>query len=171
MVEIRRERDDDIVAIQTVNRLAFRQSAEADIVEALREGAPNTLSFVATTAGEVVGHVLFSPVSIQHREGTTEGLGLGPMAVLPGHQSQGIGTRLIEHALAEVRAASWPYVVVLGHPRYYPRFGFVCASEHGVRCQWESVPDDAFMILLLDAGRIKPLRGVVRYRPEFGDSL
>ncbi len=171
MVEIRLERENDIFAIQTVNRLAFGQTAEADIVEALRDGAPNVLSFVALTAGEVVGHVLFSPVSIRHRRGATEGLGLGPMSVLPAHQNRGIGAQLVEHALAEVRAAGWPYVVVLGHPRYYPRFGFVRASEYGVRSQWEGIPDDVFMILPLDAGRIKQLRGVARYRPEFGDHL
>ena len=77
----------------------------------------------------------------------------------------------MKHTLTEARAAGCPFVVVLGHPRYYPRFGFVCASEYGVRCQWEGVADDAFMILALAAGRTKPLRGVARYRPEFGDRL
>ena len=171
MVEIHLEREEDIAAIRNVNRLAFGQSAEADLVEGLREATPKVLSFVTCGNGEVIGHVVFSPVSIRHRHGTVEGLGLGPMSVLPARQNQGIGTRLIEHALAEVRTAGWPYVVVLGHPHYYPRFGFVRASEYGVRCEWEGVPDDAFMILLLNVGDTEQLRGVARYRPEFDDAL
>ncbi len=170
MVTIRLEQQSDYAAIRNVNQLAFGQPDEANIVERLR-GLPNVASWAALIDDQVVGHVLFSPVSIHHPRGTTEGRGLGPMSVLPAHQNQGIGTRLLEHTLIEARAAAWPFVVVLGHPRYYPRFGFVCASEYGVRCQWEGVADDAFMILALDASRTKPLRGVARYRPEFGDRL
>ena len=95
------------------------------------------------------------------------GYGLAPMAVRPEQQRRGLGSALVRAGLARVQAAGAPFVLVIGHPAYYPRFGFVPASRHGVRCQWPDIPDEAVMLLVLDAGRAMPLAGEARYRPEF----
>ena len=97
-------------------------------------------------------------------------MGLAPMAVLPGHQRKGIGSELVRAGLAELRERDCPFVIVLGHPEYYPRFGFEPASGHGVKCEWE-VPDEAFMILVLDEARLPEAGGTARYRPEFSDAM
>jgi putative acetyltransferase len=95
------------------------------------------------------------------------GYGLAPMAVRPGWQPRGIGSALITEGTRRLREAGASYVIVLGHPEYYPRFGFERASQHGVRCQWPGVADEAFMLLVLDAAVAPRLAGVARYRPEF----
>jgi putative acetyltransferase len=122
---------------------------------------------VAARGERIVGHILFSPVKIEGDDSVVEGMGLAPMAVLPEYQRQRIGTALVESGLASLREGSCPFVVVLGHPEYYPRFGFEPASKHAVRCQWEGVPDEAFMILVLDDSVMKGVSGVARYRDEF----
>jgi putative acetyltransferase len=88
------------------------------------------------------------------------------MAVLPGLQRQGIGSRLVAEGIAALRARGCPFVIVLGHPAYYPRFGFEPASRYGVRAQW-AVPDEAFMLLPLDRSRLTGIAGLARYRDEF----
>ena len=143
MISIRRERPADIAAIRAVNEAAFEESAEADIVDALRDACPDLLSLVAETDGEIVGHILFSPVTIEDGPQSRQGMGLAPMAVTPNHQRQGIGSKLVEAGLEILREQGRPFVIVLGHPEFYPRFGFVPASRHGLRCQWEGVPDVA----------------------------
>ena len=92
------------------------------------------------------------------------------MAVLPSLQRQGIGSRLVVEGLARLRSAGCPFVVVLGHHEYYPRFGFEPASRYGVRCQWEDVPDEAFMIMVTEEGAIPAEGGVIRYREEFDEA-
>jgi putative acetyltransferase len=165
---IRPERPDDGRSIRRVNELAFGQPAEADLVEKLRHACPDSLSLVAED-GEVVGHVLFTPVAL---EGTTRrvvGMGLAPMAVLPDRQRQGIGSQLVGRGLEILRERGCPFVVVVGHPEYYPRFGFEAASMHGFVSQWEGVPDEAFMVLVLDAPAIAGVSGVAKYRDEFNE--
>jgi putative acetyltransferase len=107
--------------------------------------------------------MLFSPVTTA--TGGT-GSGLGPMAVVPEHQRCGIGAALMEAGLARMRAAGCPFVVVLGHHEYYTRFGFVPASRYGLRCEWD-VPDESFMVHVLDAAATGAAAGLIRYRPEF----
>jgi putative acetyltransferase len=89
------------------------------------------------------------------------------MAVAPECQRRGIDSALVEHGLVILRERRCPFVIVLGHPEYYPRFGFEPASKHGLKSQWEGVPDEAFMIMVFDSDAIEGTRGVVRYREEF----
>ena len=98
-------------------------------------------------------------------------MGLAPMAVAPEHQRQGVGSALVERGLALLRERGCPFVIVLGHPTYYPRFGFVPASRSGLTCQWDGIPDDVFMAQILDAERMHGVAGAARYRDEFDDAM
>jgi putative acetyltransferase len=163
-MEIREEQSGDVDAVRGVNRAAFEQAQEADLVDALRGAGAAMLSLVAVVDGEVVGHILYSPASI----GTLNGAALAPMAVLPDFQRQGIGTRLVETGNRMLKDSGCPFVIVVGHPRYYPRFGFVPARRFGITCTWE-VPDDVFMILVFDAMAMQGVSGLARYRDEFSN--
>jgi putative acetyltransferase len=151
-----------VPAIREVNRRAFEQDQEANIVDALRGNGAALLSLVATVEGLVVGHALYSPALV----GIVEGAALGPIAVLPEHQRHGVGARLIETGNRMLANASCPFVIVLGHPTYYPRFGFVPARTRGIQCEWD-VPDDAFMVVTLDQARMEGVSGLAKYRNEF----
>jgi len=166
-IEIRRERPGDEAGIRMVNECAFAQPNEADLVDAVRTAGAATLSLVAVLKDELVGHILFTPVTVQSPKGDFEAVGLAPMAVMPGLQRNGIGSQLVSRGLAELRAAGHEVVVVVGHAEYYPRFGFVKASGYGIR--WEhQVPDEVFMALELKPGALRGLGGgVVRFRAEF----
>jgi putative acetyltransferase len=164
MISIRRERPRDMVGIRAVNEAAFGKRTEADIVDALRAACPDHLSVVVESAGTIVGHILFSPVTVEGGSQYRHGMGLAPMAVMPDRQRQGIGSRLIEAGLEILREQGYSFVIVLGHPEFYPRFGFVPASHHGLRCQWVGVPDEAFMVLVLDEASMAGVTGVARYR-------
>lgn len=167
MIRTRLELPSDAAAIHRVNELAFGRSDEAAIVDALRAAGALTLSLVAIADDEIVGHVAFSPVEIARDGAVDLALGLAPMAVLPSHQRRGVGSRLVRDALDELRRAGHRAVVVLGHPEYYPRFGFERASRFGLR--WEhACPDEAFMALELSPDALGVGPGVVRYRPELG---
>lgn len=168
MFSIRGEETEDFAAIRAVNELAFGQSEEADIVDSLRESGGSVLSLVATHENEIIGHIQFSSVTIEDDGGVIEGAGLGPMAVRPDFQGQGIGSALVEAAFTTMRDRAAPFVVVLGHPNYYPRFGFEPASRHDIACQWEKIPDEAFMVLIIDDGVMSKVSGVAQYRDEFG---
>ena len=98
-------------------------------------------------------------------------MGLAPMPVLPRFQRQGIGSRLVRAGIATLKKARCPFIIVLGHPEYYPRFGFMPASKRGFTCQWEGVPDDAFMVLILDETSMSGVSGVARYRAEFDQAV
>lgn len=163
---LREELEGDRAAIGAVNREAFGGAGEAELVDALRAAGVLVLSLVATVDDEVVGHVAFSPVTIEGPGGRTDALGLAPMAVARGWQRRGVGTRLVAEGLERLRAAGHRAVVVLGHPGYYPRHGFRRASGFGLR--WEHpARDEAFMAIELVAGALDGVEGVVRYRREF----
>ena len=163
MIEIREERADDIAAVRDLNRRAFGQDQESNIVDALRANGAALLSLVATLNGQVVGHIMYSPLSI---DGKFEGAALGPMAVLPQCQRRGIGSRLIEAGNRKLKDDGCPFIIVVGHADYYPRFGFKPASEHGIKCEWD-VPDNVFMLLVLDQAKMAGVAGLAKYRPEF----
>ena len=167
MITIRQEQTKDIPMIYQVNSLAFESQVEAEIVNKLRSRGNVTLSLVAELEGAVVGHILFTPVRIVTPGGESSAVGLGPMAVLPAYQGQGIGSRLVEQGLSECKKLDQQLVIVLGHPQYYPRFGFQKASKFGIRCQ-ETVPEEAFMLVELAEGAAQGFaNGVVYYQPEF----
>lgn len=165
-IEVRPERPEDRPRIHRVNALAFGQPDEADIVDALRAAGALTLSLVAVHDGNLVGHIAFSPVSIESVSGDFEAIGLAPMAVVPELQRRGVGSRLLRAGLDALRAAGHRVVVVLGHPDYYPRFGFVRASTRGLRWDHEA-PDEAFMVLELRPGSLPGRVAVVRFHPAF----
>ena len=164
-VTVRPEGPGDAEAVRRVNTEAFGQPDEAELVRKLAAAGAALLSLVAEVDGRVVGHILFSPVTIETEGGTESAVGLAPMAVLPDHQGRGVGGWLIERGLHELRSRGHTAVVVLGHAGYYPRFGFQRASRFGLRCQFEC-PDEAFMALELRPGALAGVRGLVRYRPE-----
>ncbi len=166
MTTVRPERPEDSDAIRRVVENAFGRPQEADLVDALRRRGAVTLSLVAEQDGEVVGHILFSPVTIGSGPSTLQALGLGPLAVSPSHQNRGIGSRLVRDGIERCREAGHEIVVVLGHPGYYPRFGFAPAMTHGIGRELD-VPDGAFMVMELREGALGGRSGVVRYQPEF----
>ena len=168
---IRQEKPGDINDIHALNELAFGQPQEANIIDKVRVNCDNLLSLVAIENEKVVGHVLFSPVEIEGQQGIMRGMGLAPMAVLPKIQRKGIGTQLVRSGIENLRKMQCPFIIVLGHPEYYPRFGFERASLYGIKCRWEGIPDDAFMILWLDKSTMNPVSGLAKYRDEFNAAI
>ena len=165
MLSIRLETPADIDVIHCVNEQAFGRKDEADIVDKLRDRAALTLSLVAVQDNEVVGHIAFSPAAIESDSSSFEAISLGPIAVLPAYQRQGIGEQLVRAGLDECRKLGHGVVLLVGHPGYYPRFGFVLASSKGISCPFE-VPDEAFMVLELQPGALADRSGLVRFPPE-----
>jgi putative acetyltransferase len=163
LIEIRGEYPDDVAAVREVNRLAFGQEQESNIVDALRTNGAALLSLVATVDGQVVGHIMFSPLTVAEN---VKALALGPMAIAPEYQRQGIGTRLIEAGNRKIKDAGYPFIIVVGHAEYYPRFGFRRASEYGIKCEWD-VPDEVFMLLVLNEAKMQGASGLAKYRHEF----
>ncbi len=155
----------DRAAVRAVHEAAFETPGEADLVERLCRSPDPIVSLVAQDEGALVGHILFSPVTLGARADLRL-MGLAPMAVLPARQRQGIGSALVRAGLQRCRASGCDAVVVLGHPGFYPRFGFVPAAGFGIGCEYE-VPDDAFMLLELAPGSLRDAHGTVRYHAAF----
>ncbi len=165
MIVIRQEQPEDVAMIHHVVHQAFGQAAEANLVDALRRNGKAKISLVAEDNGRVIGHILFSEVTL---EGQLTGIGLAPMAVSPERQNEGIGSRLVEEGLKRCREAGYLFAVVLGHPEFYPRFGFVRASLFGLKSEY-NVRDEAFMALELAKGSLAGFAGMVKYQPEFNE--
>ena len=168
MIIVRAETAEDYPAVRQVNELAFGGSDEAVLVDKLRAVADPQISLVAIKDGQVVGHIFFSPVSIEISDPASLALGLAPMAVLPQYQKQGLGSQLVHEGLKECQRIGCNVVVVLGHPEYYPRFGFVPAKQKELRCEY-AVPDEVFMVAELKPQALDGRRGLVKYLPEFSD--
>ena len=164
-MRIRPETEADRAAVRAVNEAAFETPAEADLVEALHDKGVSLVSLVAEVDGKVVGHILFSPVSLTEHVHLNF-MGLAPMAVVPDYQRKGIGSGLVRQGLARCKDLGCRAVVVVGHPEYYPRFGFVPAGRHALRCEYD-VPADVFMVAELEAGALKGASGLVRYDGAF----
>ena len=167
-ITIREEQATDVAAIRRVILEAFKGSAEADLVDKLRANGKFELSLVAELDGHVVGHILFTEVSIEDADPCPGALGLAPLAVLSEFQRKGIGTALMRRGLERCRDMGHDAIVVVGHPEYYLRFGFLAASRYGLRCEYD-VPADVFMVLELRPGALQGIRGLVRYQSEFGE--
>ncbi len=163
---IRPERAGDESAIRAVNLGAFDSPDEAALVDDLRQRSDPFISLVACNTDQVVGHISFSPVTIRDQGQTHSAIALAPLAVLPAFQRQGIGGQLVRDGLDACRAAGYEIVIVLGHPNYYPRFGFERASLYDIRWEHEA-PDEAFMVTALKPGALEGIKGIVSYHPAF----
>lgn len=172
MVWLRAEEAADVDGVRRVQEAAFGQIDEAAIVDRLREAGDLTMSHLADRKGEIIAHVAFSPAQVLDASGEARAvpgglLALAPMAVLPAYQKQKVGGGLLQSALMRLERQGVGAIVVLGHPEYYPRFGFTPASQHGLRCPFE-VPDEAFLVKLLREELPQDaLRGTVQWAPAF----
>jgi len=166
---IREEQPQDKDAVHKVHVCAFGGEVEADLVDKLRQNCGDLLSIVAMDQSKVVGHILFSPAVIESRERTIQGMSLAPVSVLPEYQLQGIGSELIRTGTAMLKDRQCPFIIVLGHPGYYPRFGFEPASRHAIHSEWR-ISDETFMILVLNKSEMQGISGVAKYRPEFSET-
>lgn len=152
-------------AIHSINEAAFGCPDEADLVDRLRADGVVRASLVAEIPDRIVGHILFSRMSIETTGESVSAVALAPMAVLPEYQRRGIGGRLIQNGLNMLRQQGEQIVIVVGHPNYYPRFGF----SNEITCSLESpFPQDVFMAMELSPGALSGVLGRVRYPATFG---
>jgi putative acetyltransferase len=163
---IRPEATTDHEAIRHVHQFAFCQDHEARIVNALRDEGYARVSLVAEVNGVVVGHILFSDLPILTDNDTIWALSLAPMAVLPEYQKQGIGSALVRKGLEVCRDQGHRIVIVLGHPSFYPRFGFSAKLAEPLSSPFGG--RDSWMALELVPGALEGIHGWVRYPPPFG---
>ncbi len=166
MIEIRAEIEADRGGVWRVNSEAFESDAEAKLVEALHAAGVPSISLVAVEAGEIVGHIMFTEVALAGRKSETKFMGLAPMSVLPEKQNQGIGSKLVKAGLQACQEREIEAVVVLGHPNFYPKFGFTPSVNFGIRSQFD-VPDEVFMALELKKGALAGNSGVIEYHAVF----
>ncbi|MBN9538764.1 MAG: N-acetyltransferase [Alphaproteobacteria bacterium] len=163
-VVIRERKPADDEAIRRLNDAAFGGPIESKIVEALRLSRLAAVELVAVEADEIVGHILFSALKVTFGEELMPTLALAPMAVSPAHQRRGIGSELVQSGLALARQREWWAVIVLGHPDYYPRFGFSAALARPLAAPYSG---EAFMALELVPGALSGTGGKVVYPAAF----
>jgi putative acetyltransferase len=168
MMHIRPETVADQQAIDDVNAEAFGRQAEADLVRRLRREGALLLSLVAERDGQLVGHIAFSRGQLARTGEMQDVVALGPMAVIPALQRKGIGSQLVRAGLDALGAAGHELIFVLGHPAYYPRFGFEPAQRYGIGCQFEA-PAEAFMVCVRGDARLEgnAAGGIFIYHPAF----
>jgi putative acetyltransferase len=166
-VLIRPERGDDHAAVHALNVSAFESPIEAALVDRLRHQADPVVSLVAEVDGVVVGHIMFTPVTLPNHQHLRM-MGLAPMAVAPTEQGRGIGSALVRSGLACCTRMGFGAVVVLGHPGYYPRFGFKPGAGFGLSCEYDA-PPEAFMAVELQPNYLAEASGTVFYHGAFKD--
>jgi putative acetyltransferase len=171
MIKIREEKTEDYDAVREINDNAFGQPEEGRIVDMIREACEEKISLVAVEDEKVVGHIFFSPAVINYNGKDINGMGLAPMAVHTESQNKGIGSLLVDEGIKKVKETSCSFIIVLGHEKYYPRFGFKTASKYGIKSQWEDVPDEAFMVMMLDKETMAGVSGIAKYRTEFDEAM
>ena len=171
MIKIREEKAEDYDSVREINDKAFGQVEEGRIVDKIREACEEIISLVAVEGEKVVGHIFFSPAEINHKGKTIKGMGLAPMAVHTEYQNKGIGSLLVNEGIIRVKETGCSLIIVLGHEKYYPRFGFETASMYGIKPQWDGVPDEAFMLMILDKETMAGVSGVATYRKEFDEAM
>ncbi|KYG03221.1 acetyltransferase [Sorangium cellulosum] len=165
MMAIRPERAGDEAGIRGVHLAAFPSGLEAELVDRLRGAGRAAVSLVAEMERGIVGHVVFSPVTVAGGGAPEGGVGLAPLAVLPDLKGRGVGSALARRGIEACRSAGYAFAVVLGEPGYYARFGFKKASLYGLGNEYAA--DEAFMAMELVEHALSRARGVVRYSPEF----
>ncbi|MCK5879893.1 MAG: N-acetyltransferase [Holophagae bacterium] len=166
-MQIQDERTDDREAVHAVNLSAFDTPSEANLVDALREQAQPVISLVAEYKGKIIGHIMFSPVSLSGHS-DLKITGLAPMAVIPAFQRKGIGSALVRAGLEQCEQRGFDAVVVLGHPEYYPRFGFLPSSRFGIDSEYD-VPEEVFMAMELSPGALHGKTGRIKYHQVFNE--
>jgi len=164
---IREEKATDISKIWKINEAAFDTDAEANLVNALRDSNIPFISLVAEENGELAGHILFTPVELENGSSGIKIAGLAPMAVIPKLQNQGIGSKLIEAGIRRCQSEGYDAIVVLGHPNYYPKFGFMPSVNYGIKSEYE-VPDEVFMVLELNKDSLNGIQDIIKYHEAFG---
>jgi|SRR5215469_18007829 len=158
--------DDGVrTAIRSINEAAFGRPEEADLIDRLRGERVILPSLIAESGQQIIGHILFTRIAIEKNSCSVPAVALAPVAVQPAYQRQGIGERLIREGLDLLRERNEKIVIVLGHPNYYPRFGF---SKEKAEPLVSPFPKDAFMALELRAGALDGASGRVKYPPAFG---
>ena len=163
---IRVEEPHDARAVRRVIVAAFKGHLEADLVDTLRRHGKIAASLVATMGHSIVGHALLTDVTLHGPGLAPRGAGLAPLAVRPLLQRRGIGAQLMRAAIAGAKDAGYGFMVLLGDPAYYRRFGFRAAATLGLACEFDA-PAEAFMALELAPGALAGAGGIVRYEPEF----
>ncbi|MFK7824484.1 MAG: GNAT family N-acetyltransferase [Oligoflexales bacterium] len=165
-MEIRLENSGDHESIRNVNDNAFETSSESEIVDKLRSLGELLLSLVAVVDGEIVGHIAFSPMNMNGFK--TKFVGLGPMAVIRSQQRYGVGSALVKEGIKNLKEQGYSAAFVLGHPEYYPRFGFKPSfSNFEIKSKYD-VPDNVFMAFELQEGALSGVSGLVQYSKAFG---
>lgn len=165
-IRIREEAEDDPQYIRAIHIEAFGQTNEGNLVDELRSDKAVTASLVAELKGRLIGHILFSLMTINRDDKTERIAGIGPMAVRPPHQKKGVGTHLVKEGIAECRRQRIELVCVLGHPEFYARFGFEPAHQYNLSCEFEAPPEVFRVLFLKDSARSK-YQGRLHYHPEF----
>jgi putative acetyltransferase len=162
---VREEQPRDREQVRKVNKTAFGRFDEADLIDKLRAEGAVLLSLVAEVDGQVIGHIMFSRMTVETGQTPVAAVSLAPMAVLPEHQGRQVGSQLVRRGLAQLQEQGERIVIVLGHERYYPRFGFSCEKARYLASPF---PPEAFMALELSDGAPAGIQGTVRYPAAFG---
>ncbi|MBW3589463.1 MAG: N-acetyltransferase [Actinobacteria bacterium] len=167
-IEIREETNADHARVRDIELAAFEGFLQADLVDTLRESAVPYLSLVALVPSEIVGHVFFSPAFIEC-QAEPPAAQLSPIAIAPGHQGKGIGSKLIQTGLQECASIGWKAIFLLGDPAYYSRFGFVMASSMGLEYENPRFAPD-LQVVELEPGILDGCRGTVRFHPAYAEA-
>ena len=175
-MNIRLEQASDVEQIWAVNADAFTTDVEANLVNTLRDSGCPMVSLVAEEGDQIVGHILFTPVELsgdgsdsEENDLNAKGLklmGLAPMAVAGDYQKKGVGSQLVKAGLEHCKTLGVDVVVVLGHPDYYPRFGFSPSVEYGIKVGLD-VPEDVFMVQELRKGCLDGKSGTIKFHEAF----
>ena len=167
-MNIRIEKSTDVDKIWNINAEAFETEAETNLVNALRDSGVSYISLVAEKDNELVGHILFTPVELVGDDTGLKLMGLAPMSVVPKVQNRGIGSVLVEAGIEQCVSKGFDAIAVLGHPEYYPKFGFVPSVKYDIKSEYD-VPDEAFMMLELTKGSLQGKQGSIKYHEAFGN--
>jgi predicted N-acetyltransferase YhbS len=172
VIKIREETSEDYSDIKLINDLAFGQKQEGELIANLRIRPEyiKELSLVACSGKKIVGHILFFPVTISANGSAIETISLGPMSVLPEFQKKGVGGALIINGMKKAEKMGYKSIVVLGHPGYYPKFGFSRSSLWRIKAPFDA-PDEAMMAIELIPGSLEFGGGIINYPGEFYDAI